>query len=234
MKILNPRRLTIIHSTITVVVLVVLCAITGCNLLKEDFTGGTEWILQVETDEVVRGMTFEVRDRLVVLLKDYQVAFSAVSLKDEIKIEISGLSHQDETKVKKILDDNFMEWDYQFPGENATLSLKQGAVNQVKTQAILQALEVMKKRLSALGLSEKYIQRETPDSNRLKLQLPPDKHPRRVLGLIRMGGILEFRHVSDGPFAAKEEALNVYNGTLPEGLNILKTNPRQWKKHIML
>lgn len=226
MTILNPGRLTIIHTTITVVVLVVLCTITGCNQLKEDFTGGTEWVLQVETEEAVRRMTFEARDRLKDLLNESEVTFSTAALKDERTIEISGLSPQDETKIKKILEDNFMEWDYQFPGENATLLLKQDTINQVKEQAILHTVVVMKKRLNALGLSEKYIQRETPGSDRVKLRLHPDKQAGRVMGVIRMGGILEFRHVTGGPFAAKEEALNAFNGTLPEELNILKTNPR--------
>lgn len=232
MQVLNRGRLTIIHTTITITVLVVLCTITGCNLLKEDFTGGTELIMQVETDEAVRRVTFDERARLAVLLKDYQVAFSAVLLKDERTIEISGLGPRDETKVKEILDDNFREWDYQIPGENATLSLKHDVVNQVKELAISQVLEVMKKRLSALGLREKYIQRETPGSDRLKLRLPPDndKNRRRVIGVIRMGGILELRHVTEGPFAAKEEALKAFKGTLPEELNILKTNPRRMER----
>lgn len=226
MRILNRGRLTIIHTTITVVVLVVLCTITGCNQLKEDFTGGTEWVLQVETNEAVRRMTLEDRDRLMNLLKESEIALSTASLKDERTIEISGLSPQDETKVKEILDNNFREWDYQITGENAALSLKNDAVNQVKEQAILQALEVMKKRLSALGLSKEYIERETPASDRLKLRIPPIKDTERIMAVIRMGGILEFRHVISGPFAAKEEALNAFSGTLPVDLDILKTNPR--------
>lgn len=164
------------------------------------------------------------------LLKDYEVAFSAASLKDELTIEISGLRPQDEAKVKEILDDFFGEWDSQIPGENATLSLKHDVVNQVKEQAILQVLEVMKKRLSALRLSKKYIQREAPDSDRLKLRLPPDKHPGRVIGVIRMGGILELRHVISGPFEAEEEALKTFNGTLPADMNILNTNPRRMER----
>jgi len=226
MQILNRGRLTIIHTTITVIVLVVLCTITGCNRLKKDFTGGTECVIQVETNEAVRRMTFEDRDRLMNLLKESGIASVTASLKDERTIEISGLSPRDETKVKEILDNNFREWDYQIPGENATLSLKNDVVNLVKEQAILQAVEVMKKRLSALGLSKEYIERETPNSDRLKLRMPPIKNPERIKAAIRMGGILEFRHVINGPFAAKEEALNTFNGTLPKDLNILQTNPR--------
>ena len=230
MKISYPGRLFIINTTFTVVVLIIICTITGCNALEEDFTGGTEWILQVDTDQAVRSMTFEARGRLKDLLKESNVDLSTASLKDEHTIEISGLKPEDETNVKQILVDNFTGWDFQFSGENASLTLKQGAVNQVKEQAILQTVAVMKKRLFALGLSENYIQRETPGSDRLKLRLPPDKHPNRVIGVIRMGGILEFRSVIDGPFFAKEEALNTYNGTLPEELNILQTNPRGREK----
>jgi preprotein translocase subunit SecD len=226
MQILNRGRLTIIHINVTVVVLLVLCTITGCTQLKKDFTGGTECVVQVETNEAVRRMTFEDRDRLMNLLKESGIASSAVSLKDERTIEISGLSPQDEQKVKEILDNNFREWDYQITGENAALSLKNDAVNQVKEQAILQALEVMKKRLSALGLNKEYIQRETPASDRLKLRIPPIKDPQRIMAVIRMGGILEFRHVISGPFAAKEEALNTFSGTLPKDLDILKTDPQ--------
>jgi preprotein translocase subunit SecD len=226
MQILNRGRLTIIHINVTVVVLLVLCTITGCNQLKKDFTGGTECILQVETDQAVRRMTFEDRDRLMNLLKESEIAFSTASLKDERTIEITGLGTQDETKVKEILDNNFREWDYQITGENAALSLKNDVVNQVKEQAILQALEVMKKRLSALGLNKEYIERKTPASDRLKLRIPPIKDPERIMAVIRMGGILEFRHVISGPFAAKEEALNTFSGTLPKDLDILQTNPR--------
>ena len=115
MKIAFRGKLTIIHTTITVMVLIILCAIIGCNALKEDFTGGTEWILQVETDQAVKRMTFEARDRLKDLLKESKVDFSLTSLKDEHTIEISGLKPKDETKVKKILEDNFTDWNYQIP-----------------------------------------------------------------------------------------------------------------------
>ncbi|UCH98489.1 MAG: hypothetical protein JSV88_17030 [Candidatus Aminicenantes bacterium] len=230
MKILNPGRLTIIPTTITITVLVVLCTITGCNLLKKDFTGGIELIMQVETDEAVRRMTFVDRARLVVLLKDYEVTFSAASLKDERTIEVSGLRPGDELKVKDILDDDLREWHYQFSGGNLILTLKHNVLTLVKEQAILQALEVMKKRLDMFGLSKKYIQIETPGSDRLKLRMPPVKNPERIMAAIRMGGILELRPVTDGPFDAKEEALKAFNGTLPEELNILKTNPRRMEK----
>jgi preprotein translocase subunit SecD len=229
MKLPNHRLLRVIPF-ITLLTLVVLYTATGCNLLKQDFKGGTECLMQVEIGEAVRRMTLEAKIRLILLLKENEVVYSKISMKDRRTINIQELSAEDISKAKEILGNNFAEWDFEITDKNIKMSFKEVAEIHVKDQATFLALEVIKKRLKSLGLKREYIKRESPDSNLLKLRLPPAKNQVRIMGVIRMVGRLEFRQVIEGPFVSKEEALKTLNGELSEDLDILRSNPQRMNK----
>lgn len=228
MKGLSSAKLAFIPALIMAVI--VLCSITGCNLLEKDLTGGLELIMKVETEEVIIRETQQFRRHLPARLKESGIAFSATAVKKTDTIEISGLKEQDEEKIKDILADLSGQWDYNISGDNITLVLKQNAADRLKTQAVAQSLEVIKKRLSEQGLNKKYVEIETPGSGRLKIQIPPDIDLRRIKALIRQMGMLEFLPVVSGPFPSIEDALAEYNGTIPDDLRMLKIDPRKGEK----
>jgi preprotein translocase subunit SecD len=225
---LASAKLTFIPAFL--IISMVLITITGCDLLKEDLTGGTELTLEVEAEEAVKIETRQFRSHLKERLKEASISFSGAAVKKEDTIEISGLKEPGKEKIKEILADFSGEWEYRFIEEGMVLTLKQSAVKHIKEQAIFQALEVIKKRLSAFGLSEKYAEIETPGFDRLKVQIPPDVDSPRIKSLFRIPGILEFLPVVNGPFPTKEEALKASGSTLTDELKILKGDPLRGNK----
>ena len=64
-----------------------------------------------------------------------------------------------------------------------------------------------------MGLKPGFIERETQDSDRLRLRIPPKyRRTKTIMDAIRMRGVLEFRQMLEGPFNSKEEALNSHGG----------------------
>jgi len=225
MKRLSSAKLTFIP--VFIIVIMVLSAITGCNPREEDLTGGMELIMKVDTREAVMMQTRQFRKYLVERMKDAGISFSGTAVKESDTIEISGLNEQDKEKIKEILDDVPGQWDHKFVEAGLVLTLKPDTAKKIEEQAVLQTLEVIKKRLDIHGLNKEYAEIETPGSNLLKVRIPPRVDSRRIIALFRMRGILEFLPVVvDTPFPTEEEALNVYNGTLPDEIKILKGDPR--------
>jgi preprotein translocase subunit SecD len=232
MKDLSSTKLAFIPAFIMVVM--VFCTITGCNLLEKDLTGGVELIMKVETEEAIIRETQLFRRQSLVRLKEAGITFSATAVKKTDTIEISGLKEQDKRKVQDILYDVSDQWGYKITGDNITLTLKQGAADRLKNQAVAQSLEVIKKRLSTYGVNEKYVEIEPPGSESLKVRIPPDVDSQRIKSLIRQMGILEFLPVVSGPFPSVEDALAEYNGTLPDDLKVLKGDPRNREKEYFI
>ncbi len=228
MKGLSTAKLAFVPAFI--MLFIALCVITGCNLLEKDLTGWVELIMKVETEEAIIRETQQFRWHLVSRLKESGITFSGTAVKKTDTIEISGLKEQDKEKIQDILADVSAQWDYKISEDNITLKLKQSAADQLKKQAVTHTLEVIKKRLSAHGVNEKYVEIETPGSDRLRVRIPPDVDSRRIKSLIRQMGILEFLPVVSGPFASVENALAEYNGTLPDELKVLKGDSRNREK----
>lgn len=194
-----------------------------------DLRGGSHLVLEVQTDEGLTIQTDQFVTRLKGLLKDASIKYEEVGRKDITVIEVTGIAFEDERNIKDIFDDDFREWNYTFSAGLATLTLKPNEEMHWRDQTVNQALEKIRNRIDATGLSEAKAQRIEGFSQRgdkLLVLLPGIDDPARIKEIIKTTAMLEWKEVVSGPFDSEKEALEEYGGVLPDDLVLLKMNPK--------
>jgi len=194
-----------------------------------DLRGGSHLVLEVQTGEGLIVQTDQFVTRLKSLLKDASIKFDNILRREFTKIEISGFSFEDERNIKDIFDDDFREWNYTFSAGMATLELKPNEEMRWRDQTVNQALEKIRNRIDATGLSEAKAQRIegfSQKGDKLLVLLPGIDDPARVKDIIKTTAMLEWKEVVSGPFDTEEEGLSEYGGKLPDDLVLLKMSPK--------
>jgi preprotein translocase subunit SecD len=191
-----------------------------------DLKGGMHLVFRVETDEGIKKQTDNEVVRLRKELNELSIKYDRILRQGSNKIDIIGTTYEDENKITELLEDQFRDWDYVPTSSGVTLSLRPNIKMQMEEQTVNQALETIRNRVDEFGVAEPVFQKEGDD--RLLIELPgaSDKEKARVMGLIKSTAMLEFKKVLAGPFKTEQEALQKYNGVLPEDLSIVKWSPR--------
>lgn len=187
-----------------------------------DLKGGMHLVFRVDTNEGIKKQTDNEVVRLKKEMKELSIKYDSILRQDFNKIDIIGTSYEDEAKIRELLDDIFRDWDYVITSSGVTLTLRPNIEVQMEEQTVNQALETIRNRVDEFGVAEPVFQREGND--RLLIELPgvSDKEKMRVMGLINSTAMLEFKKEVAGPFKTEQEALQKYNGVLPQDLSIIK------------
>ncbi|MFW6160729.1 MAG: protein translocase subunit SecD [Acidobacteriota bacterium] len=192
-----------------------------------DLKGGMHLVLQVVTDDAINIETDQIILRLQEQLKKEDISYSNI-IKDKIgQITIQQISHEDERKLRALLDDYYRDWTYSISGNRATLRLQAGVATYLREQAVRQARETLGSRIDELGLTEPTIQRQGIAGDRIIVELPGVDNPERVKEIIKTTALLEWRLVIAGPALDRETLLQDYNGAVPEDLETLRGDPRR-------
>jgi len=187
-----------------------------------DLRGGIHLVLQVETDDAVRSETDKDLDRLEGELRDKGMTAAAAERSSDQTFVVRGVPGERDREVAEIVDDFLPGWNWQRSGELLNFKMAGFNLNEIRTLAVGQALETIRNRIDAFGVSEPVIQRQ--GERRIVVQLPGVDDPERVKDLIKNVAFLEFRIV-DYPFrgasaGSVEEILANYGGSLPGNLEI--------------
>ena len=183
-----------------------------------DLQGGMHLILEVEAEKAVESYVERIKNNLKDDLKDKGVPVGKLEREksNQIVFEASG----EKEKWEKILSQR-----YGMMQELSSSTLDKGIwrvalvldsrqADQIKKNAIDQALETIRNRIDQFGVSEPEISLQGTD--RILIQLPGIKDPQRAINLIGQTALLEFKLVDEeGNF---DEALK---GNVPEGDIIL-------------
>jgi preprotein translocase subunit SecD len=194
-----------------------------------DLRGGTHLVLEVQTDEAMVVQTDQVVAQLKSTLTESSIKFDKVIRSGLSKIEIIGTSFEDERKIKDILDDDYQIWNYTQSGISYLMVLKSNVEMTLREQTVNQAIEKIRNRIDEKGLADVKVQKVegfATAGDKILVELPGVDDPTRVRQLIKSTAMLEWKEVVAGVFQTEEEALQKYNGQLPEDLELLKANPR--------
>jgi len=183
-----------------------------------DLQGGMHLILEVEAEKAVESYVERIKNNLRDDLKDKGVPFGKLEREksNQIVLEVSG----EKGKWEKILSQR-----YGMMQELSTTPLEKGIwgvslvldsrqADQIKKNAIDQALETIRNRIDQFGVAEPEITLHGTD--RILIQLPGIKDPQRAINLIGRTALLEFKLLDEE--GNLEEALK---GSIPEGDIIL-------------
>ncbi len=190
-----------------------------------DLRGGVHLVLQVETEDAVRAETNKDLDRLLQELKEGGT-FSAVGSQSSVtSFEVTGVPQSEDGAVADIVEDFLPGWDWSRDGDRLEFEMEDAFANEIRNLAVVQALETIRNRIDAFGVTEPIIQRQGLEGDRIVVQLPGVDDPERVKDLIKNTAFLEFRLVTypvgGGGVDSREEILAHYGNRLPDNVEIL-------------
>src|SRR4030042_2006256 len=183
-----------------------------------DLQGGMHLILEVEAEKAVESYVERIRSSLAEDLKGNGIPFGKLEREknNQIVLEVSG----EKAKWEKILSHPYpmMQELSSSPQEKGiwkvVFVLDSRQAEQVKKNAIDQALETIRNRIDQFGVLEPEITLQGTD--RILIQLPGIKDPQRAIDLIGRTALLEFKLLDEE--GDLEAALR---GNIPEGDIIL-------------
>jgi preprotein translocase subunit SecD len=190
-----------------------------------DLRGGSHLVLQVQVQEAVGFRCDQTLDHLTQQLHEKGITFGEISRKSDTQILVTNLSPDQSGVFRDLLRDQYPDWDTapavgQVNGYQ--LTLKTSVVQQVEQDTMQQALEAIRHRIDALGLTEPTIAPTGRGEYEILVQLPGEGDPTRAKSVIQQGGQLELRLVKDEhPYTSQAEALAAHGGVLPPGTELL-------------
>ncbi len=209
-----------------------------------DLRGGIHMVLQVATDEALNQELDQVADRVAQDLKAKNIAFASCKRAPGYSIELAGIDAAQEKQVRQYLNSTY-DREYTVRGtvvegkNNYTLTLQGAVLRTLKETTVTQALETIRRRVDALGVSEPTLQiyggGGTDVADQIIVELPGVDDPDRVKEIIKGTAQLKLRLVkkeNGGPFPTVEAAVQANNGKIPEDYEILPYREERGEQRI--
>ena len=197
-----------------------LAAITNRIHLGLDLKGGTHLILQVQVNDAVNVDSDNAVETLKEQLNKRKISFADVSKPDPTnapdKVVIKGVSPDARKDLLDIVTERLPEYNLSSGADNTwTLTMKPQMLTDLKNKAVTQAIETIRNRIDALGVSEPTIQEHGLGQYQILVQLPGVDDPGRVKDIMQSTAMLEIKQVLGGPYPSEQAALQDKGGVLP-------------------
>jgi preprotein translocase subunit SecD len=197
-----------------------LTALTDHIHLGLDLKGGTHLILQVQVNDAVNVVAQNAEEVLKEQMRKSKIDYTDITQPDQQKnpdrILIKGVQPQSRTDLMNIVRDRLPEYDITSGAENTwNLAMKPTNLTDLKSRAVTQAIDTIRNRVDALGVSEPTIQEHGLGDYQILMQLPGVDDPERVKALVQSTAMLEIKQMTDGPYPSQEAALQAKGGITP-------------------
>ena len=197
-----------------------LTAMTNRIHLGLDLRGGTHLILQVQVNDAVNIDSDNAVEVLKEQLNKRKIAFSDISKPDPQnspdKVVLKGVPAEGRKDLLDIVSERLPEYNLGSGADNTwTLTMKPQMLTEMKSKAVTQAIETIRNRIDALGVSEPTIQEHGLGQYQILVQLPGVDDPGRVKDIMQSTAMLEIKQVLGGPFPSEQAALQDKGGVLP-------------------
>jgi preprotein translocase subunit SecD len=143
---------------------------------------------------------------------------------------IKGVPQERSADLQTLASTQFSDWDLvRVPGDATArwLVLKTSSAVTIRTQALMQAMDTIRRRIDALGVVEPTIAEYGQGDSELVVQLPGVDDPSRVKDIMQSTALLELKLVQDGPYSSRESALAAHGGVLPPDTELLPGSSRE-------
>jgi len=176
-----------------------------------DLKGGSHLILQVQVNDAVNAESDRAVERLKQELKSANVTYTDISKPDPQaapdRVVLKGIPTEGASELRTIVNERLPEWDLTSGVQNTWfLSMKPQSLQSLKQQAVTQAIETIRNRIDALGVSEPVIQEHGLGEYQILVQLPGLDDPDRAKEIMQSTAMLEIRQSFGGPFSSEQEA----------------------------
>jgi preprotein translocase subunit SecD len=185
-----------------------------------DLKGGVHMVLRVQTGDALRLETDLTTERLREALETDSIQFTGIEPVSITEFRVEGV--QDDaafrTKATEMADAMFNR--SAGAGGTYTFTMRPNVANQLRQDAVTQALETIERRVNELGVAEPLVARHGGD-DQILVQLPGVEDVARAKEIISSTALLELKLVEQGPFPTREAALQAYGNNLPGDAEIL-------------
>ncbi len=186
-----------------------------------DLRGGAHLILQVKVEEAVNAET----DNTVALIKQElntaNLSYSQVYKPDPAKatlIKVEGASADKANDVRLLLESKYTNaYDVTGGDEQGSflLTMRPMVVTALEKKTVSQAIEAIRDRVDALGISEPQIQEYGLGENQILVDLPGVENESQIESIIQGTNRLEVHAVVGGPYKDEQEAAASVGGSIP-------------------
>ncbi len=185
-----------------------------------DLSGGTHLILQVQVNDAVNVVAQNAMEVLKDQLRNRKIDYSDITQPDQQNnpdhVVVKGLQPAARSDLLSIVQDKLPEYDVNGGPDNTwNLSMKPTALGDLKTKAVSQAIETIRNRIDALGVSEPTIEEHGLGQYQILVQLPGVDDFGRVKDLIQSTAMLEIKQSLGGPYPSEQAAMQDKGGVLP-------------------
>jgi preprotein translocase subunit SecD len=146
-----------------------------------DLQGGVHLLIEVGVDTVIRERAESVRDDIRVTLRKAKIRYANLGIRGtNVRVTIKDPAKVDQAVSLLQADQAGME--IESNGSAITMSFSEVALNEQKVGAVEQSVEVLRKRIDALGVREPTIIRQGDE--RILVQVSGIKNPERLKEII--------------------------------------------------
>ncbi|HET6176917.1 MAG TPA: protein translocase subunit SecD [Candidatus Sulfotelmatobacter sp.] len=185
-----------------------------------DLRGGTHLILQVKVNDAVNVDAQNAIEVLKEQLRAKKIDYTDIAQPDQQNspdhIVLKGVQPGSRTDLLSIVSDRLPEYDITGGADNSwNISMKPTNLTDLKNKAVTQAIETIRNRIDALGVSEPTIQEHGLGQYQILVQLPDVDDPARVKDIMQSTAMLEIKQSLGGPYPSEQAALQDKGGVLP-------------------
>src|SRR5579859_4024382 len=205
-----------------------LTALTDHIHLGLDLKGGTHLILQVKVNDAVNVDAQNAIQVMKEQLRNHKIDYADISQPDPQNpdhIVLSGIQAGARSDLISIVQDRLPEYDITGGGGTSwNMSMKPSALNDLKNRAVTQAIETIRNRIDALGVSEPTIQEHGLGQYQILVQLPGVDDSQRVKDIMQNTAMLEIKQVLGGTYPSEQAAMQEKGGVVPIDQMLLQGN----------
>ncbi len=182
-----------------------------------DLQGGSNLLLEVKVDDVIKERMGQIEDEARQVLRDNKIRYQNLKTgADNVKVKIDNLN----ARSKAISAFRKMNGDLnvQETGDGIIeIRYREQALNELKLKAVDQSIEIVRRRIDETGTNEPSIQSQGVD--RIAVQLPGEQNPERVKALLGKTAKLSF-HLVD----SRSSAADARRGKLSNSSRLINSN----------
>jgi preprotein translocase subunit SecD len=185
-----------------------------------DLSGGTHLILQVQVNDAVNVVAQNAEEVLKDQLRNRKIDYSEISQPDPQNspdhIVLKGVQSSARSDLLAIVAERLPEYDIAGAANNTwNLSMKPSALTDLKNKAVTQAIQTIRNRIDALGVSEPTIEEHGLGQYQILVQLPGVDDFGRVKDIMQSTAMLEIKQSLGGPYPSEQAALQDKGGVIP-------------------
>ena len=160
-----------------------------------DLQGGSNLLLEIKIDNLIEERLSSLADGARSALRENKIKFSGLKVVDG-KLHVKILDASQLMNAQSIItkqETEQMDTDHQ--DNELIISYSDQALTKIKSDAVAQSIEIVRRRIDELGTKEPSIQRQGAD--RIALQLPGVQNPAEVKALLGKTAKMSFHLVDD-------------------------------------